>query len=217
MSHSLSAIASLSKSNGRFDLKSSRTFLPTQDGDRASNRDSIAVVEDNKVELERLVEQINSDLTSAKRDKMEEDKNDSGSRPSAIELFLSSTAQPIKVNNPAQTSNQHAPQGLLANQQMRQEEFTKKHSPQENLSNQHNHSISGQEKQSLVATTATSQFSGMDHVNHSATNKLCPPEASYAVSDDETLEILLTEDVNDTPVTDLDDETALYSAHNNQH
>ena len=106
VSHSLSAISSLTKSSGKFDLKSSSTFLSKGDGERDTNRDSIAVVEDNRVELERLVEQINSDLSSAQKakDAEEEIKRTRKVSTSSIERFLSSTAQPII---PPKNSSQH--------------------------------------------------------------------------------------------------------------
>ncbi|XP_067944767.1 band 4.1-like protein 5 [Watersipora subatra] len=97
VSNSLSAISLLNTSSNKFDLKTSTRFLPRVDGERDTNRDSLAVVEDNRVELERLVEQINSDLSSAQKAKEEEEENKRKRNvsTSSIERFLTSTAQPL--------------------------------------------------------------------------------------------------------------------------
>ena len=78
ISNSLSAISSLTNpavktttGAAKFDLTASTSAFLTGSREGGSNRDSIAVVEDNRQELERLVEQINSDLTSAQQQNAE--------------------------------------------------------------------------------------------------------------------------------------------------
>ena len=138
-SRSLTTIPSLIKPSSLYDLKAadtSATNSNSQDG-RPTHRDSLALVEDNRAELERLVEKINQDLTSAQIAAASQSPIDEAKERSSIQSFISSS-------------------GMI-------------HTPSESQT-------------ALVK------------------------EAAGAVSDDETLALILSAEVKDTPVTDLDNE-----------
>jgi len=196
VSQSLSAIASLTKSNSKFDIKASSSFLRRKDGERDTNRDSIAVVEDNRVELERLVEKINSDLTSAQKASLEKEPIN---RASSIELFLSSTAQPVKLP-PKKSSNT-----ILEEKTMPQQVDNGRHESSDQYSSSSpNHVVNPPSHDQNHAD----QLHGPSghHAQTSLMSNVCTQNSTVTctISDVKTLEILLTEDIKDAPVTDLD-------------
>lgn len=99
-SSSLTAISSITKPSSLYDLKSHSSLMASDATDGAAsqvnrnpNRDSMAQVEDNRVELERLVEKINQDLTSAKQATEKRSPMDDAKYRASIEVFLASSPQ----------------------------------------------------------------------------------------------------------------------------
>lgn len=216
VSNSLSAISALTTSTGKFDLKSASSFLGKTDDDRDTTRDSIAVVEDNRVELERLVEQINSDLTTAaQHSQPTEGTNGTRMRnvsTSSIERFLTSTSVPlIPPKQPQNSQHLQIPQLQLgqpvpsadqdkevSKQQLHPRSTSELPSKQSETNTQPSslHRSAYQSKEVTPSAKTPTENSKPNLLE-----SMQEPTITYTISGDEALEVALTESVKNTAIT----------------